>query len=259
MTANELEGPAADAKWTTVFQDEIYYGQDGGDFFAGVVAPAADANGLVFSDRYILPFFMMTVNIFMAVGAALEPDYHIKFRDAMRRYTARLQKTHDISKDGIVDMRRPTSEEILNGLWMLDWYHLFGQGFGDFRLTHQPYGVIHTYSGYRSVSFYPQLPFFTPHLGTDLNPAEAQQVVEVNVKLNFVVRRERVKTYVAIGLQDLHNTINDLRRLTGDAPMPSTQKIPRGSAGRSMSGPSPNAGPMIQGRHVEVFICGYIS
>jgi hypothetical protein len=214
---------AEERHWKTVFLDELYYGQDHGDSFAGVITPQPDPDGTVFRVRYVVPLYLRGLHMFMVVAAAFfQPDFAEKFKTPLQTYAARLLKVHDASQNGIVPMRKPTRDEILPGLgWAEDWYSLFGHAPGDVRITYQPYGVVHTYSGYSSISFHPNdIPDF------DVFDVEQRRLLALHViiGLNFRIENEWKKTYVAIGLRQLRNTINDLRKLTGDPALPEFER-----------------------------------
>src|SRR5262249_20372683 len=121
--------------------------------------------------------------------------------------------------------RKPTRDEILPGVgWAEDWYHLFGTAPGDLRVTYQPYGVVHTYSGYSSISFHPN---DIPDINVQDDPTLERRrllALQVIIGLNFRIENEWKKTYVAIGLRQLRNTINVLRKLTGDPALPEFER-----------------------------------
>ena len=214
---------AEERHWKTVFLDELYYGQDHGDYFAGEVKPAPDPDGTVFRDRYVVPLYLRGLHMFMVVaGAFFQPDYVEKFKIPLQTYTARLLKVHDQSQDGIVPIRQPTIAEILHVPgkdWGSDWYLL------GYLSDYRPYGVVHTYSGYSSFSFHPEFYDAISRAGADpTGNANFALVLYVRIGLNFRIENEWKKTYVAIGLRQLRNIINDLRKLTGDSELPEFER-----------------------------------
>jgi hypothetical protein len=126
-----------DDKWLTNFADEIYYGSsydptkpanDPGtttDGWTGLLAPTPNADGTVFSCRYILPDFMKVLFDFMLVAAAFEADYQTEYQAALKSYTARLQTVYNTSKQGIVIMRTPDQAQvgILNGSYNVVYFY----------------------------------------------------------------------------------------------------------------------------------------
>ena len=248
-----------DDKWKTVFADEIYYGSEGDDWWTGIVAPIPYPDGTVFTDRYILPYYLQVLSAFMLVAAAFEPnDWQTRHRLALQRFTTRLQIAYDTSRQGIVTLRMPTREQVGvpsggynvrhapadfgQGGWQYGWWLVglepyyyqyrgpgqpmdFGYWFGQEFFGHwlgQEYGVVHTYSGYSSISAYPPIP---PPAGYD-DGVSWQSTTPPDVfwaqfcgSLNLAIRRNWKEVYAAVGLATVWQTIDTLRRLTGDAPL----------------------------------------
>jgi hypothetical protein len=75
----------------------------------------------------------------------------------------------------------------------------------------QDYGVVHTYSGYSSVSHYPPIPL----------PCTSTSAFwpQFSASLNLAIRRNHKQAYAAVGLPTVWITINKLHRLTGDPPL----------------------------------------
>jgi hypothetical protein len=220
-----------DAKWNSVFLDEVYYGQDPdpftGDLWSGEIVPSQSGNGTVFSDRYILPLYLQTLSWFMLVAGAYDPNYKITFAGPLRRFTDRLQNVYDISRRGITFIRIPTFKEIFgtssDEYDSVDGVTLRGRwgGLIDPQGTLHEYGMVHTYSGTSSISFYPQLP--VPSSGP---PAPIEWLDRFNVPFNLALRRNWKEVYNAVGLRDVREIIKTLRSFTGEPPLPTKEQTP---------------------------------
>jgi|SRR5271165_5233728 len=281
-----------DSHWLTSFSDEIYYGSYPGasepiDQWTGVVAPTPNPDGTVFSDRYVLPYYMRALSAFMLTATALEPGYQTRYKETLQRFAARLQEAYDMSWQGIIIIRQPTASQVgIDSVGYIatfstkiyptgylynpqdNWGHPFAvdpdyvsqfvseteqltpegkqtvnsQFFQFLQETRfQEYGVVHTYSGYSDISYYPPIP--KPTVTPDVF------LLQFYAKLNLAIRRNWKEAYAAIGLSEAWKTINALRKLTGDPPLarsdPNTTWSLReigqilGSAFRDPSAPAP--------------------
>ncbi|HZV77206.1 MAG TPA: hypothetical protein VFF63_05580 [Candidatus Babeliales bacterium] len=108
-----------DDKWLTNYADEIYYGSlyDANpssytDCWTGIVAPTPNADGTVFSCRYVLPDFLHVLYDFMLVAAAFEPNYAELYQAQLENYSQRLQTAYNTSKQGLVTTQQPTPTQL---------------------------------------------------------------------------------------------------------------------------------------------------
>jgi hypothetical protein len=244
-----------DDKWLTNFSDEIYYGSNRSDWWSGPLSPKANADGTVFSDRYILPDFLRVLYDFMLVAAAFEPGYAARYQVSLKSFTARLQKAYDTSKGGIVTMRKPTAAQIgiIGGGYNVSynfgysWPYLDGEIVG--QTGKEPGGANSAwhspfcYSTFTLVgdcadilsnitpdAYYVQVygvaHTYSGYSNVSNYPAIPKPAVKPEVfwprfsaSLNLVIRRNWKEAYAAVGLATVWSTINVLRSLTGDQPL----------------------------------------
>ena len=228
-----------DDKWLTVFDLEIYYGQDPShpspalsDYWTGVVAPVPNPDGTAFSDRFILPLFLRSLYVFMLVAAAFEPDYAAQYVVPLKRFTQRLQSVHDTSVNGLVTIRRP---QVPPANWdgstyfpqWQDWQDGFDDqapaptkdglsGRGGNNWPFQEYGVIHTFTGYNNISYFPK---FTYKSAVDRAPVPIVVAPDFYARLNLGIKRNWKQAYIDLGLSSVRKTIDVLHKLVGDPPL----------------------------------------
>jgi hypothetical protein len=218
--------------------------------FSDTFDPGGDGNGQVFSYVYTLPAYMNLVMIFLATAAALDPDYAKpdKFGDVIKLAADDLLILHDTIKAGIVNVVAPNGDSMIipfpfsrldspavgfgyieqrsSGLYNNTWWH-FGWGAGEL-ITDlgQPYGAVNVYSGYHSIRGYPAL-----GIPLDVFPnSESPQTSPPTEGSDFFIRPvskyllrclARCKdVYRDIGLPAVRQTIEHLRSLIGEAPLP---------------------------------------
>lgn len=119
LCLDSVEQLNQDDKWLTNYADEIYYGSPFGpeaddlsDMWTGIVPPTPNADGTVFSCRYVLPDFLRVLFDFMLVAAAFEPKYTTLYQTPLQSYAARLQTVYNTSKQGLVTIRKPTASQL---------------------------------------------------------------------------------------------------------------------------------------------------
>jgi hypothetical protein len=220
-----------DPKWKKSYLDEVYF-DPSNDYggWGGPIAPTADADGTVFTDRYILPLFLRVLSIFVAVAAAYDQNYRNNYADALRAYTRRLKYVHDISMDGIQIIRLPTIDEaaldITRPVFTPEERYLnyTAWTFGFAASTYwwpgawiyfQFFGVVHSYSGFSSLGNYPPIP-----KANENSVALAIRAARFYARLAFANRARWKDVYIGVGLADVWDTINTLRKLTSDPPQP---------------------------------------
>ena len=226
-----------DDKWLSVFNDEIYYGQNETDYWTGPIEPYEHPDGTVFSDRYVLPYYLAVLYHFLITAAALEPNYRMLYATPLTRFLTRLQGVHDTMAQAIRIIRTPTQEGvgIVNGGYNFNydtgvnyldspdeqsqWHSPFVWSqsvWNEARLMEledayfQEYGTVYLYGGYSQISYFPPIP----------EPTVPPDVFwpQFSARLNLAIRRNWKEAYAAIGLGDVWKTINVLRQLTGQPP-----------------------------------------
>ncbi len=136
LCLDSVEQLNQDDKWLTNFADEIYYGSPWGpdaaadqtDWWARLMAPTPNADGTVFSCRYVLPDFLRVLYDFMLVASAFEADYTTLYQAPLQNYAARLQTAYNTSKQGLVTIKKPTPSQlgILSFSQDVPWYESYG-------------------------------------------------------------------------------------------------------------------------------------
>lgn len=90
-----------DDKWKVIYADQVYYT----DPEWGDAKPTPDSEGFVFSHTYILPYYLRVLFIFLAVAAALDPNFAHNYADSLRNAALVLMDKHDkITNEGIADL-----------------------------------------------------------------------------------------------------------------------------------------------------------
>jgi hypothetical protein len=205
--------------------------------------PGADNNNLVFNYVYVLPAYLQAIMIFLAVAAALEPDFQAatKEGDNIRSAAQDLLRLHDRIKAGIVhipapnsdDMTSPTDDPNPDTGWsdqMAAGHYIFTWWESPSLLGPYPYGAVNLYSGYYSLGSYPLLdlssgppqygPFIGPGPFTNANTLPGTDFYIKPVSKYLLRTLSRAKAvYREIGLSTVWETINRLRSLVGDAQM----------------------------------------
>jgi hypothetical protein len=219
-------------QWTTVFVDEIYYK----DFWAGPIEP--QQRGIVFSTRFILPEYLRAVYVALVVTGAFDPgvvDPHSPdFRDfkvEWQSWADTLLWVHNTAKDGMVPVRPPSPDQ----LWYDDQGFLMDGVPGRFVLSvwtaadpyyigipynpdpefAQWYGAVDRYTGLSSAGNYPGV--LPDPSGTPPSKAFFDQFY---AKYNLAVIKRWKDVYIGLGLPYVWKTINLLRELSGDPPLP---------------------------------------
>jgi hypothetical protein len=241
-----------DPHWLSVFDDEIYYGANQTDLWTGVVAPAANPDGTVFSDRYILAYYMRVLYDFMLTAAAFVPDYQTRYKEPLQRFAARLQEVYDTSRLGIVVIRTPNANEVGISGAGYTVYNFFGTEYLESPIGesqwHSPFIDVGAFLGWtingqpspqtkqsldaeylremddayfqeygvvHTYSGFSRISHYPPIVKPAVEPSVF--LTQFNATLNLAIRRNWKEAYAGIGLPAVWATINTLRRLTGDA------------------------------------------
>jgi hypothetical protein len=205
----------ADDKWQAVADDQFDY-QDNA---FGKISPPVDSNGLVFSYAYILPAYMRFVFIFLVVGQTLESDFAHEYTDLLREIANLLQSKHDKILQSIVSVPEPKNQYVWFDLptpvteWQTGYVVLHQHAEG--AKPGAEYGAVDPFSTYNSVAHYPllEVPGNYPEPSDDwFNRFFARY------RLRTLKKKKDV--YAGIGLPAVWETINHLRALVGDPPLP---------------------------------------
>jgi hypothetical protein len=237
--------PGVDAVWQAPFSDQIYWTDAGvfmwpffvaglqipGDRGYGLQAPTPDpATGLVFNYTYIWPAYAEVLCIFVAVAQSLFPDSYLQlFADSvLRPQAAFLQAKHDMIMAGITPMSPGQWDgdrlnDVLGRISLEAPEQLLSPGITPvvpFRpnLTRLEitqgakieYGAVEKFSAVSSIGVY------------EINLDDIKPSTSLSPFNKFQIRLlKRVKdTYVLAGLLDFWNTINSLKAIVGDPPLP---------------------------------------
>ena len=224
-----------------MFADEIYYAQVENpdtspdfDSWTGVLAPTPNADGTVFSDGYVLPLFLRTLYDFMLTAAVFDPGFITNYKDVLEGFASRLQAVYKTSTDGIVTVRVPGADALgvnLNRAGGTLQYTAepvapgnppplgVSSGWGTNDSPGVPmseYGVVHLYSGYANLSYYPS----APQEGISQPPVPDIQpnlflLARIAV-LKLAVRRNWKEAYAFLGFPAVWSALNMLNNLTGN-------------------------------------------
>ena len=205
----------ADDKWQAVPDDQFYY-QDNA---FGKVSPPVDSDGLVFSYTYILPAYMRFIFILLIVGQTLDPDFVHESADLLRDVANLLLEKHDKILQSIVSKPEPKEQYVWFDLptpateWQTGYVVLHQHAEG--ARPGAEYGAVDPFSTYNSAAPYPllEVPGNYPKPSDDwFNRFFARY------RLRTLKKEKEV--YAGIGLPAVWETINHLRALVGDPPLP---------------------------------------
>ncbi len=256
--------------WQVVQEDQLYFVptnpwvyDDGGlpsaDFpftyenlaFQRTFIPDAGPDGLVFNYTYVLPAYLRTIMIYLAVGVAFYPNFghdHPDHTAQLRHIAEDLLGAHDLIKGGIVSIAAPSKDDVIpygwfqddTGGWTADialgpvyrssWEVATIESGGDYNREYvpptdyiRPYGAINLFSGYSSVGSYsdPGLPDGAPnhfppdHIGPDAWPPSDWYLGFYGKYLLYTLKRNK-DVYRETALSQVRQIINHLRVLAGD-------------------------------------------
>jgi hypothetical protein len=233
-----------DIIWEAVYTDQIYW-SDYNEYFAlnefgqisdagyGQQQPAqvAPNSDLVFSYIYILPAYLHVLFIFLAVAAALDPDFGKNYADSVIRPAVTLLKNrHDQIVGGITQLS-PGSWDgqslwtqlslslvpppLWKGVSPIPPFPPSGTPIlptGLLTGANIEYGAVEKFSGYSSMANY-QLSF-----GTDFEQDSSDPTPYNKFQLRLLKRAKDV--YTSVGLLKVWKTINNLKTIVGDSPLP---------------------------------------
>jgi hypothetical protein len=220
------------AQFLTIFDDEIYYQ----DWWSGRGLGPAPSGALVFTDRYTLPAYMRAVLAFVMVIRAFDPQYREHNAGEIQKYMDRLTTVHDLSAGGVKLMPIPDWPSATSQWSGGDGgtpFLIFLPQNGPFRKdtpwlgavpkgnppsdadTAQPFGAVHVYSGTSAQGEFPRLPNLGQNEHPKPNPAVLYARFEPKVVVAAHGRRKRL--YTLIGMSELRDFIDGLRKLLGQA------------------------------------------
>lgn len=200
--------------------------------FAAMLQPQADANGQCFSYTYVLPYFMRTIMMYLAVGAAMEPGTFVPAHAGQIRTLCidPLQMYHDKIVDG--DQRNPGIVNVLapsldcfasllnfseppwswltaNGGQFIQWNGPPGNYNIDGSFA-QPYGAVSACGGFAVVAGYPPV---------DPAPNDLNSYTLFFAKYVLRALAHRKAVYYGIGLPAVWSALQSMRALVGDPPL----------------------------------------
>jgi hypothetical protein len=228
-----------DPLWDAPYNDQVFWN----DFFLvmwpnflghdvdlgyGEQAPTADSTGAVFNYFYILPAYMQAAFMFITVAAALFPsDFGQRFADNLKAAAELLQARHDKILSGITQLYPgPFDRQMLmNDLDALA--NREARQTGITAIVNPPppltpltpenlgganieYGAVEKFSGFSSMGSY--------QIITEQVEAMDGDAAFNKFQLRLLKRTKDV--YIGVGLLDVWKTINNLKRIVGDAPLP---------------------------------------
>jgi hypothetical protein len=182
-----------------------------------------------FNYTYILPQYLQAVNVFLSIGAVIDPKFVQNWSDTIRSMACLMQSVHDcIVKNGITQLSPPFWTGQTLRLWTEGFTNtsapaptgtvsgVFGSGRQNGVLP-APYafqiefGAVERFSGQSSVGIYQlDTPPFDDE-STDPRPYNKFQI-------RLLRRWKRV--YIAAGLPTVWTIINSLKQLVGDPLLP---------------------------------------
>jgi hypothetical protein len=203
----------------------------GGLTFAAMLQPQPNGDGLIFNYVYVLPYFMRTIMMYLAVGAALEPDTFVQTHASQIRSLCitQLQMYHDQIVDGdqtnpgIVNVLAPPLDCFATPSWdsKAPWawmktgsdYMTWDMPPGNYNIDGsfaQPFGAVSAYGGFAAVAGYPSL-----------NPVPQDQRSYTRFFAKYLLRAlaQRKAVYQGIGLPAVWNALQRMKALVGDAPL----------------------------------------
>lgn len=195
----------------------------------GMQPPPANPEGTVFAYTYSLPTYLTAVSVFLSVGLALDPEFLSDWQESLAGLASDLQSKHDIIFNGIMPlspgywtMDSITPQQIAAGVTgMRSIWRVQAASPGLLKTRQGPalpqdggaiieYGAIETFSGYSAIE--------SNYIVTT-GPSPADEAIPFN-KLQLRVLQKKKEVYVGVGLLRTWNTIDQLRQLAGQAPLP---------------------------------------
>ncbi|HYK37241.1 hypothetical protein [Alloacidobacterium sp.] len=224
--------------WTDVgeYESTCYYLDVGGGWNApsvdvgyGELDAPLNADGTVFIPVNSLPLYLYGVCIFLAVGAALDPNFAVNYADVLRSAATTLQSKHDQTmQNGFTPLSPPNWTAGGIGLQQtacpapvggappprppgLRLIYASGSMPPPLAGALIEYGAVEKFSGFSSIGDSYQINFTTTNVIFD--PA-------VFNKLQIRLMKRAKAVYVAVGLRNFWIIINKLKKLIGDSLLP---------------------------------------
>lgn len=224
--------------WTDVgeYESVCYYLVVGGGWNAasadvgyGELDAPQNADCTVFIPVNSLPLYLYGVCIFLAVGAALDPNFAINYADVLRSSAAMLQSKHDqIMQNGFTTLSPPNWTTGGIGLQQTACPTPVSGAPPPrppgLRLVYAPgsapppvtgalieYGAVEKFSGFSSIGDSYQINF--SNSAAIFDPA-------IFNKLQIRLMKRAKDVYVAVGLRSFWTVINKLKSLVGDPLLP---------------------------------------
>lgn len=225
--------------WTDVgeYESTCYYVVVGGGWNAssvdagyGELDPPQNADGTVFIPANSLPLYLYAVCIFIAVGAALDPNFVSDYAGVLRSAATMLQSKHDlIMQNGFTTLSPPNWTNGGIGLQATACpFPVAGAPpprppglrliYGQSSQMPPPvtgalieYGAVEKFSGFSSIGDSYQINFTTTAVIFD--PA-------VFNKLQIRLMKRAKDVYIAVGLRSFWTVINKVKKLIGDPLLP---------------------------------------
>jgi hypothetical protein len=170
----------------------------------------------------------MAIAIYVLVLRAFFPDYDVRsdpvIRQALHGAADRLRSVHDTSMSGILHMMVPCNvPPVGDVLTCDDWVPVYvatswdlGGGpqnyYDDAVQFFQPFGCVHTFSGYSNFGKFPPYPD-----GRVLQTEDPAIGFLFARKIGLATRHRWKATYTGIGLASVWAVMNRLYEITGDA------------------------------------------
>ncbi|MGA7316122.1 MAG: hypothetical protein WBX22_19370 [Silvibacterium sp.] len=226
-------GAGAGGPWLMPFNFQVFWSDDDATDIGfpvglpptngyGTQAPTPNADGTVFNYAYILPAYLYAVSVFLSVAAVIDPKFKQNWgQTVVKPIACLLQSIHDfILINGIV-MLSPGPFAPID---LVNWTVVDPEGqpletlndphpgvtpalndFNEVIGAKIEYGAVEKFSGFSSMGIYTLLEPFDP-----------------NSNAKFLIRllKRSKDVYVGVGLVGVLKTINTLRNLVDQAPLP---------------------------------------
>jgi hypothetical protein len=190
----------------------------------GTQAPPAPPDNQVFSYFYVLPYFLKAVFILTAVGKSLFADFgktKERQQDAIILFANFLTTIHNLIAGGITKLtpRPPPASgwQFMFPFWVRGITAVYD--FDPKSLVPKPpqvsglvleWAAVEKFSGYSSIK--------TSGFAGPFSPSLEASIVQ---KLQVRALREMIKVYAGVGLPKVWTVINGLKKIAGQAPLPS--------------------------------------
>ena len=180
---------------------------------------------------------------FAVIGSNLDKNFTKDYLDPLKKFVDKLEWAYNTCLGGIVALREPSEEEMYRVVFLAQSpYHYTYDASYDGQLVSlssiwsdsgQPYGAVDLYGAYVAVQSFPPLaipatnwPIPAP---ADPDPSVVRPVESFFRTLQAVVHilqvTGRASVYDELGLPSVRNTLNFVKALVGEPPIPAPVNV----------------------------------